>query len=240
MKLDLSSENKDGIRIEHSFEDLHDPQFDKYFVSLFADDPKTGRIYRGNGVIVGPYLITAAHVAQSEDKTISFQKMYFRLDDELKEVCNEDIVHDGRGYDKESQIHDDLIIYKLQGIESELRLNDEPINLSLDLDAILYERSNCRSKEGKAHTCVISCLNAGFHGVKYSLGKEERIDSVWENCYKVLSSDWLKDGNSGGAFFNKNIVYGILIEVPSDGQAPSGTVLDARYIKRIINSKSVF
>lgn len=236
MKLDLSSENKDGIRIEHSFEDLHDPQFDKYFVSLFADDPKIGRTFRGNGTIVGPYLITAAHVAQSEDKTISFQKMFFRFDGELKEVCNEDIVHDGRGYDKESQIHDDLIIYKLQGIESELRLNDEPITKFMEFDTIMFGRINASWESPLKSICKVFSL-VGFDNEIIRPFGNNNIP-LWWNCYAVFNPDSFSCGNSGASLFVEGIVYGILCTANQYGQGPIGNIIDARYINEFIEKNN--
>ena len=76
-----------------SNEEFYDSENDKYLVSVFVKEDAT-LIFRGNGVIVGSYLVTAAHVAQSKQQE-NYQVMWYKFEGELWKVSDENLVHDG-------------------------------------------------------------------------------------------------------------------------------------------------
>ena len=191
---------------------------------MFADDPIIGLLFRGNGVIVGSYLITAAHVAQSEDKSISYPKLYFNYEGNLKTVSDGKRLFDGRGCHLHSEYLDDIIIYELTDVHSEFELNDAPIEESLEMAAVWYNRDddNCTTVHPHNYVCKVHSLEV------------RHANHAWKNCFTILNQWQIFNGNSGGAVFRNNKIYGVLSRA-NIVNTFKGTAIDARYIQMKID-----
>ena len=206
------------------FEDLHCEEYDKYMVPLFSEEDKTG--FRGNGTIVGKYLITVAHVAQSEpdelDRTTNLSALYLPFEGKTVKVTNDDLVYDGRGYRLHDDNLDDVIVYKLTDIHSAFELNNDPIIESFEMANMWYHRENDTDMIVRPHKylCEVISLEAKFRG-----------HHVWKNCFTIRNHWQIINGNSGGAVFRNNKVYGII----SRANSFTGIVIDARYIQERID-----
>ena len=206
-------------------EEFHHNENDKYLVPIFAKEDKI-LVYRGNGVIVSSYLVTAAHVAQTKDGEINYQKIWYQFDGELLMVTNKDLVHDGRNVGVIDGDKDDLIIYKLKGIIGSFICNEEKVHESMKLFAYPYTNFDGKLVQSGG-MCKIQSLVVRS-------GKEKENDIIWKNCFKVNYPFRCTYGNSGSAVFVKNILYGILIEMYVKNEGAYGKVIDARYIKKFI------
>lgn len=208
---------------DFSGEELRDATSEKYLVPIFAKDDET-LSFRGNGIIVGSYLVTAAHVAQTPHGNSNYPAIMYQYDGELQEVTDEDIVHDGRNVGVIDGNNDDLIIYKLKDILGGFICNEREIHKSMEL--IAYPYTNFDGKLVKSGgICKIDSL-------KVESGKGDGV--IWKNCFKVNYPFRCTYGNSGSAVFVKNVLYGILIEKYLKGEGTFGKVIDARYIKKHI------
>lgn len=208
---------------DFSGEELRDATSEEYLVPIFAKNDET-LSFRGNGVIVGSYLITAAHVAQTEHGDNNYKIIWYQYKGELLEATDEDIIHDGRNVGVIDGNNDDLIIYKLKDILGSFICNGGEIHKSMEL--IAYPYTNFDGKLVKSGgICKIDSLNV-------ESGKGDGI--IWKNCFKVNYPFRCTYGNSGSAVFVKNVLYGILIEKYDIGEGAFGKVIDARYIKNII------
>jgi V8-like Glu-specific endopeptidase len=203
-------------------EELHCPQNDKYLVPIFAEN---GVVYRGNGVIVGKYLITAAHVAQSEHEEVNYSELCFWFEGQPYPVSDKDIVFDGRGKEDENGVHKDLIVYKLDEFEGNFVCNEEEINEGLTLFSYPYNKYDESVKFSGGNCSIVS--------KEVRSGRDN--NEIWKNCFKVNYPWRIGPGNSGSPVFVKNVIYGILIEKYEKGDGAYGKVLDARYIKSVID-----
>ncbi len=205
-----------------SNEEFHDSENDQYLVPIFAKENDT-IIFRGNGVIVGSYLVTAAHVAQTEQHE-NYEVIWYKYEGELLRVSDENVAHDGRNVGVIEGDNDDVIIYKLKNVIGSFVCNGEEIHESMKLFA--YPYTNFDDKLVKSGgMCKIQSLEVRS-------GKEDNL--IWKNCFKVNYPFRCTYGNSGSAVFVKNVLYGILIERYDIGEGAFGKVIDARYIKNII------
>ena len=205
-------------------EELRNNEYDKYLVPVFAKE-NGNLVFRGNGVIVNSYLVTAAHVAQTEHGDKNYQALFYQFEDNLLEVTDEDMVHDGRNKGVINGNNDDIVIYKLDDVANGFICNEEDIRESLEL--LAYPYTNFGGKLVKSGgMCKIQSL-------KVESGKEDSL--VWKNCFKVNYPFRCTYGNSGSAVFVKNVLYGILIEKYIIGEGAFGKVIDARYIKKYID-----
>lgn len=224
--LDLD-DGKNGFK--HYFSDLHNPKYDKYFVPIFADAKMM--MFRGNGVIVGKNLITAAHVAQSDsprnlkDNRINYSSMWFLYDNNLIRITDENLIFDGRNAEDENGAHKDLAVYQLDDLKSDLVLNDSKITESDEFDIMPKKYCDGIKINREVQVCKIESLVSitGVNGNK-----------VWTNCYDIHAIHDFYNGDSGGPVFVKNVIYGILIEVYNK-EENKGIVLDSRFIKDIID-----
>ena len=194
----------------------------KYLVPLYAIDNNV-KTFRGNGVIVGQYLITAAHVAQSEDGQVNYNKLCFPFEKKEIIVSDVNLVFDGRGVKDVDGNHNDLIIYKLSSILGGFVFNDN----ALTEGAKLYSWRCNRIDDGvsfNGEVCAISSFEV----------KDNSGNDTWKNCFKVNFPSRIGPGNSGCGVFVKEVLYGILIEEYLYGDGAYGKVLDARYIKHCI------
>lgn len=211
-----------------STEKLHLSENDKYLVPIYAIEDET-LVFRGNGVIVNSYLVTAAHVAQTEDGKFNYQKIWYQFEDSLLEVTDEDIAHDGRNVGVIDDNNDDVIIYKLNDLIGNYVCNVEEVTVSMELFA--YPYTNFGDKLIKSGgLCKVQSLEVGS-------GKGDGI--VWKNCFKVNYPFRCTYGNSGSAVFVKNVLYGILIEMYIMGEGAYGKVIDARYINKQIKDYEI-
>lgn len=205
-----------------SNEEFHDSENDQYLVPIFAKENDT-IIFRGNGVIVGSYLVTAAHVAQTEQHE-NYEVIWYKYEGELLRVSDENVAHDGRNVGVIEGDNDDVIIYKLKNVIGSFVCNGEEIHESMKL--LAYPYTNFDDKLVKSGgMCKIQSLEVRS-------GKEDNL--IWKNCFKVNYPFRCTYGNSGSAVFVKNVLYGILIERYDIGEGAFGKVIDARYIKNII------
>ena len=74
----------------YSEEELHHNENDKYLVPIFAKVDGE-HLFRGNGVIVGSYLVTAAHVAQTELGDNNYHALWYQYEDKMLKVTDEEI-----------------------------------------------------------------------------------------------------------------------------------------------------
>lgn len=203
-------------------EELHCLENDKYLVPIFVEN---GTVYRGNGVIVGKYLVTAAHVAQSVNEKENYSELSFVFQKQSHTISDKDIVFDGRGKEDEDGVHNDLIVYKLDEIESSFVNNIEEIEEGMRLASYpLNECDGC--VEYRSGGCSIVSKEV------FSFDKNEKF--IWKNCFKVCFPWMIRHGDSGSPVFSKNVIYGILIEKCDEGESTRGIVLDARYIQQRI------
>lgn len=213
-----------------NFEDLHCSEHDKYCVPIYAGEK--GSIFRGSGVIVGNYLITAAHVAQTAPDEFgrknNYSTLYYRFEGKMIKIEDSQLVHDGRGYHLHCENYDDVIIYQLNGITSSFVLYNGRPEISLKLAAFLYNRKNCDSDVviDNKHICKVTSTE-----VKY----EQRCIH-WKNCFHITENkgnSFIVSGNSGGPVLRDGVVYGILTRDNVVGTV--GTVIDSQYIQKCID-----
>ena len=198
--------------------DLTDIEKIKCLVPIFINKEFTEFV--GNGVIIDSYLITAAHVAQSEDKKICYEYLYYIYDDKRYEVKDEQIVHDGRNYNYTDSIHDDLLIYKLNDNYNSFKFYEEEPSV----DKLFYSKLHDYNKE---NNIIKSYYNKSIYK-----GRNEK----WENCFDVHGIFRYNDGDSGCAVYRDDILYGILIIGNYDTNIYK--IIDAKYIKECVeNSK---
>lgn len=204
-----------------SNEEFHDSENDQYLVPIFAKENDT-IIFRGNGVIVGSYLVTAAHVAQTEQHE-NYEVIWYKYEGELLRVSDENVAHDGRNVGVIEGDNDDVIIYKLKNVIGSFVCNEEEVCEKMKVFAY-----PCKYIDGKVRfgggICNISSLEV-------KSGKKD--NTIWKNCFKVGYPFRCGFGDSGSAVFVKNNLYGILIEMYIGGVY--GKVIDARYIKKCID-----
>ena len=204
-------------------EELHLYENDKYLVPIFAKENETLE-FRGNGVIISSYLVTAAHVAQSGHGDYNYQTILYQYEDKLLEVTDENVIHDGRNVGVIDGDNDDLIIYKLKDVIGVFVCNEEEIHESMKLFAYPYTSFECKLVQSGG-MCRIQSLEV-------ESGREDGL--IWRNCFMVNYPFHCTYGNSGSAVFVKNVLYGILIE-KHDIEGAFGKVIDARYIKKYID-----
>lgn len=197
----------------------------KYLVPLFLNEDISS--HNGNGVIVGNYLITAAHVARSKDKKNNYSKLYYVYEGNLKEVGDEQVIHDGRGYSDTDKIHDDLIIYKLDASYNSFRFYDEKL-ADVRFCSKVFDYDEGKNK-------IISTPIETIYN---------RPNSKWNNCFDVrLGYDKYICGNSGCALFIQDVLYGIFIKIKGNKctsvqeiiEIENFIILDAKYIKECID-----
>lgn len=205
---------------------IRDLQIEKYLVPIFTSESESSFV--GNGVIVGSYLITAAHVARNNEMGFSF--LYYRFENGFKMVRDQDVVFDGRIVVSNNGNCNDLIIFKLEGIIGNLKCNDASIEKGTKLYSSFYSYNNDKGNIVlERNVCVV------IHIGTFSLD----MTTQWKNCFRVYNSHGFISGNSGCAFYKDGVLYGILLG-GSDPQyrVNKYTVLDARYIKHIIGAFS--
>lgn len=207
----------------YSEEELHHNENDKYLVPIFAKVDGE-HLFRGNGVIVGSYLVTAAHVAQTELGDNNYHALWYQYEDKMLKVTDEEIIHDGRNLGVIDGNNEDLIVYKLNDVIGNFVCNGEMIYDSMKLFAYPYTNFDSKLVQSGG-MCKIQSLEVRS-------GKEDNL--IWKNCFKVNYPFRCTYGNSGSAVFVKNVLYGILIEKYNIGEGAFGKVIDARYIKNII------
>lgn len=191
---------------------------DKFLVPIFAHEGEL-KVFRGNGVIVGHYLVSAAHVAQSENERINYDKVCFIFNNIDIFVDNNDLVFDGRTKDTIDGCNNDLIIYKLHDIVSEIVCNEEEPMVGTTMFSW-----RCRFLEGEVH------FNGGVCSIVSLEALVGKAFNRWRNCFNMVFSSHVGPGNSGSGVFIKDVLYGILIEAYRRHES-YGIVLDARYIK---------
>ncbi|MCR4848598.1 MAG: hypothetical protein K5920_07115 [Bacteroidales bacterium] len=219
------------LKTSTPFEELHCAEYDKYMVPLFI--VKNDDTFIGNGVIIGKYLVTAAHVSICSTCKRNIQYLYFRYEGYYVEINDSMVVFDGRcGSGKVSPDkcgnHDDLIVYELNEIYNSFKLSDNSIKPGDELANSPFRRDGHNRyiiKQDK-FVCKVVALKEG------RLGNQTY---PWENCFRVTNEWFFSPGNSGSALFKKDVVYGILITANQDGHGPCGTVIEAKYIKIIID-----
>lgn len=207
----------------------------EYLVPIFLE--KDDICPQGNGVIIGSYLITAAHVAQSEDKSINYNKLYYKHDGSIKEVNNEYLVHDGRNVNDKDGCRDDLIIYKLDKSYDFFKFCNDELRENMNLTSMPFI---CDKDNGIVRPFYIT---AYYIGQSYISKYTQEETNCYRNCYyvKCRFNDKYINGNSGCALFVDDILYGILIAVKGYGskcnvfEIENYTVLDAKYIKECID-----
>ncbi len=208
------------------FEELHYSENGKYCVPIYAGE--SGSIFRGSGVIVGNYLITAAHVAQTEPDKFrrkdNYSTLYFRFEGKIQKIGDGQCVHDGRGYHLHCENYDDLIVYQLDGIKSPFVLYNGRPKVSLKLAAFFYYKNT--NIETVKDVCKVTSSEV--------ICKERSIH--WKNCFQISQNSGnsiIRPGNSGGPVFRNDVVYGILII--DNGVGTVGTVIDSQYIQKCID-----
>lgn len=209
-----------GYRIDvEDNNDLTDIDKIKCLVPIFAN--KELNEFVGNGVIIDSYLITAAHVAQSEDRKTRYEYLYYIYDNKKYEVKEEQVVHDGRNYNYTDSIHDDLLIYKINDNYNSFKFYEEEPSV----DMLLYSKQHDYNNENHV-------MNSYYNKSIY-----KRRNKEWENCFDVHGIFHYNKGDSGCAVYRDNILYGILIIGNNDTNIYK--IIDAKYIKYCIeNSKS--
>ena len=210
-------------------DEFHCSFYDKYLVPLYLE--KNESSFVGNGVIVGSYLITAAHVAPSHNKKERCPSLYYKYENEFKKVKNDYVFYDGRNTEVEVGVSNDLIIFNLDDIIGEFVCNDVPIKKGTRLYVSPYTYFEDENKtKSKQNICVVTSIGA------LSFDKA----TIWKNCYRVYNSEGFRPGNSGCALFRKNVLYGILIvggDIECDVR--NYTILDANYINQIITNERI-
>lgn len=202
-------------------EAIHNSQNNKYLVPIFTSNSIS--TFVGNGVIVGSYLITAAHVAKNKEE--NFPILYYKYEDEFRMVSDDDAIFDGRKVKSKNGNCNDLIVYKLDGIVGGFKCNDTSVERGTKLYTSFYTYLDNGRVVFDRNLCVVDSLGT------LSLDKT----TYWQNCYRVYNSRGFVPGNSGCAFYCDDVLYGILL----GGSEPrygvyKYTVLDASYIKHII------
>jgi hypothetical protein len=202
-------------------EAIHHSKHDKYMVPVFTAQCMTNFV--GNGVIVGSYLITAAHVAKNKEE--NFPILYYKYEDDFKMVSDDDVIFDGRKVKSKNGNCNDLIVYKFDGIVGGFKCNDTSVEKGTKLYTSFYTYLDNGRVVFDGNLCVVDSLGT------LSLDKT----TYWQNCYRVYNSRGFIQGNSGCAFYCDDVLYGILL----GGSEPrygvyKYTVLDASYIRRII------
>lgn len=202
-------------------------EYDKYFVPIFiAKDDKDS--FNGNGVIVGKYLITAAHVAICNKCKRNIPKLYYNYNGNIKEINNKMRIHDGRGIkgkvkaDKDG-IHDDLIIYEIDDLFSPLQLSEDSLGNGNKLEMWTFWKKDESVITREYWNCSMTEESVMIDG------------AIAENCFKA-SNDYgfFHPGNSGSVLYKDNVIYGMLIKANQKGKGSLGTFLRSSYIKKII------
>ena len=237
----LKSGNEDNLNNvsdkgnSNSFEELYCSENDRFLVPVYIDkDDKV--IFNGNGVIVGNYLITADHVVHHEDENGQITRTaFFEYMNNLINVVDKQIVYKGKeGVELwESSEHDDICVYRLNGVKGNFKLfeqlpNVSPLKSGLQLVMKPYRKDlkTCNGVKQERRECVV-----------YKVLDNQ---SKKANCFSIkLNSDTIHNGYSGSALFRKNVVYGILIANKPIGFGDSGTVIKADYIKKCIEEGKV-
>lgn len=218
----IDSQGTVCLDLPESIETTYNLRNDKYLVPVFAS--KSFSSFVGNGVMVGSYLITAAHVAKSKEE--NFPILYYKYEDEFKMVNENDVVFDGRNVEPEDGICNDLIVFKLNGVIGSFKCNDASVE-----------------KGTKLHTSFYTYLDNGKLMFDRNLNVVDSVGTLsfdkttkWNNCFRVYNEYGFVPGNSGCAFYLNNVLYGILLGGSEPGFGVNKyTVLEASYIRQILD-----
>ena len=205
-------------------EAIHDSKHDKYMVPIFTSNNDS--TFVGNGVIIGSYLITAAHVAKNEEE--NFPVLYYRYEDEFKMVSDDAVIFDGRKVKSKNGNCNDLIVYKLDGIVGDFKCSDTAVKKGTKLYASFYTYLDDGKIMFDRSVCIVDSIGP------LSFDKATK----WQNCYRVNNSRGFISGNSGCAFYRGDVLFGILLGGSEPGFGVyKYTVLDANYIRHILDSR---
>ena len=182
-------------------EELDNSSLSKYIVVFFRDENEMR--WCGSGVIVGNWLITAAHVMMEKKKPLPF--LFFRFENHIRRVDEKDIIYDGREeLDKDSEhIHHDLIVFKLSNIASPFVLN----TTDFDISSHVFARKYMEQKKSTSQSTYKILMKKGFKNDRKLWLKKESFE--WNNCL-LTTGDFVK-GDSGTPIYRENVIYGILI-----------------------------
>ncbi len=223
-------DEKDCLKLASNYDELHSGKISyKYFVPMFSDKDLTN--FRGNGVIIGKYLISAAHVSQSYHRSKknreNYYQMWFKYDNSCIMITDDDLIFDGRLFDDEDGNNKDVVIYQLKEIKSDLILSEQKVMVTKNLKfrPIRFYDGMLDKNPGESPCTICSeVVKSGKNG-----------NLIWKNCFKVNFPHRIDNGDSGSPIYLNNIVFGILIEKYIKEDGAYGKVLDSRYIKSIID-----
>lgn len=203
------------------------PEGNQYIVPIF--EAPHFNMHKGCGIFVGSYLITVGHVALDKNDS-PLQQVYVYYKDSFIQLNDENIIYDGRGKPDKDGVHNDLLIYQASDVVSPFTLNERDIETGLILYTETFDYIKEKNKVSRSgNECRIISLQ----------GKVLNGDGVWINCLSVNNPCVFHSGNSGSALFRRNVVYGLLIGGDCTGNNGRWyTILDARYIKTIIDKET--
>lgn len=210
-------------------ENLSDPGLERYIVTFYREYGQEDT-WCGHGVLVADYLITVAHVMIDKETKNNISYLYYKCNRQFKRVDSSDMVFDGRdGLDDDvDDIHHDLIIFKVKGINSPFVLNSASFNMPLSVYAWTY-RGCPQSSFGSKYKILRQ------NGFNYDPAKiKSGIYLEWKNCL-LVTGDFIS-GNSGTPIYRHNIIYGLLIGGTEHKDCPFNVYnfLDARYIQKML------
>lgn len=221
---------------------LSDNELNKYIVPFFLKEKRTFH-WCGTGVIVKNFLITVAHVMMDKDTREKLSSLFFLYENKYNMIKTEDIVYDGRdSVDRDiDNTHNDLLIFKLVGINSPFVLNEKPFQSPLNVISRNYD------VDGSSRLCKNKIVfQKGYR--KKDKGMEQDDNREWKNC--LLVTGRFRDGNSGTPIFLEKFIYGILIgysDPATDVYEKNAhhlekkeyfyNFLDARYISTILDQQ---
>lgn len=232
MDSDKNSISLDISDNENDF--LSNTELEKYIV-LFFHEKEQADTWCGHGVLVGDYLITVAHVMIDKETKKNLSYLYYKFDGKFKRVDSSDIVFDGRDglEDDIDNIHHDLIIFRVKGMNSPFVLNSNPFSTPLSVYARTY-----RAPDHSVWFIYNILCQTGINYVpeKNCRGEYPR----WDNCL-LVTGDFIS-GNSGAPIYRQNIVYGILIGETKIKEYPFKVYnfLNAIYIQEILSRIKCF
>lgn len=181
-------------------------ELEKYIYPIKSSDTY------GNGVLVGNYFITAAHVIEEAQKAyVTIEGKRYELTNESAFVFKTDNENRYDGYD--------IAIFKFDDIEpSPLVLSDIMPSENIELTSICYN-----------HTSIGAISKSNFslskNVEKWVLVRDVgRIIAQYGNYIECQLNGELKEGNSGCPILYENSVVGIL-NGDKDNKTSSETVL---------------
>lgn len=196
------------------------PPLENEYIVPIMEDVSREETQVGTGVIIGDFLISAAHVFYNG----SYQELKYRFDNLQYELKIDEAVYNGHLSENRKDYSPDLIVFKVFHEGSPFILNNSIIKYNTDYHSRAFHYDYNRMR-----TDILDDL------------KIQDYPIAEKNCLLLRSSigNSFHEGNSGCPIFKDDVIYGTLWRGHKSTDRTKGDYrylfVDARYIAEMIS-----